>query len=980
MLTHKVLRQSDVRNIEDTAHYYEDGIDDYYASEGAACEWQGKGAAELGLNGPVDQARFRELLDGRITPGGPRSRVATRRDSKTRMAIDLTFSAPKSVSLQALVAGDPEIVRAHDRAVARTIDVIETQTQTREKEKGKTRIVTTGKLIVAKFRHETSRETDPDLHTHAVVLNLTKRADGQWRALHNDEIVKNTKYFGAVYRAELAHELTKLGYQIRQERDGMFDLAHINRAQINAFSGRSRQIEDKLASQGLTRDSASAAEKQAANLATRKKKISIDRAALHAEWREKARGLGIDFNRRDWAGPSRERETNGLAVAETPAREAAKRAVRYAVNHLTERQAVMEARDLANVAMEHGVGRARLTDIHAEIAEQIKGGFLIRESPLYRPAGESGTDATPGKTRAAWIGDIEGNGFGREAARARVDAAIDQGGLVPGEARFTTQTALEREKRILQIERDGRGRLTPVMAAETARERLAAASLNEGQRAAAELIATTGNRVVAVQGFAGTGKSHMLERAKALIEGQGYAVRALAPYGSQVKALLELNVAANTLASFLKAKEKNIGPKTVLVIDEAGVVPTRLMEQTLKIAEKAGARVVLMGDTAQTKAIEAGRPFAQLQAAGMETARMTEIRRQTNPVLKEAVELAARGDTGASLRRVDVTEIADHHERRAAIAEAFVNLKPEERDRTLIVSGTNEARREINARVREGLGLAGKGVEFDTLIRRDTTQAERQFSKNYRVGDVIQPESAYRKSGLARGETYTVIDTGPGNRLTVRAQRDSAQISFNPKTHKKLSVYEPKRAELSPGDVVRVTRNNAALDLANGDRFKVEKAETGRVVLADSKRRIELETGKPLHLDHAYATTAHSSQGLTADRVLIDEDSKSRTTAKETYYVAISRPRTKAHIFTDDKEKLPAAIARETVKSAALDLVRERGGGRRGGHGAEEKERDAGDRRAARHDAGVGNRERTVEMAQSDRRHGPEKDEHEVGR
>ena len=466
--------------------------------------------------------------------------------------------------------------------------------------------------------------------------------------------------------------------------------------------------------------------------------------------------------------------------------------------------------------------------------------------------------------------------------------------------------------------------MPPIISIEAARTHLQDTSLNGGQRSAAELIVTTDNRVIGVQGYAGTGKSHMLDTAKGMIEQQGYEVRALAPYGSQVKALRELGVEANTLASFLKAQDKRIDSRTVLVIDEAGVVPARQMDQVLKIAEKAGARVVLMGDTAQTKAIEAGRPFDQLQAAGMATAKMDEIQRQKDPQLKAAVEHAAKGETKASLDKISsIVEIEQAGDRRAAIAADYMKLTPVEREKSIIVSGTNEARREINQMVREGLATAGKGIQFDTLIRRDTTQAERRFSKYYRVGDVIQPERDYPKSGLKRGELYKIEDTGPGNRLVVTSDKGE-RLSINPMQHTKLSVYQPERAELAPGDKVRITRNDARLDVANGDRFTVERVTPGEVTLRGGNRSIKLQTDKPLHVDYAYATTVHSSQGLTANRVLIDAQTKSLTTAKDVYYVAISRARNEARIYTDSARELPKAIARENVKLAALDLERGR--------------------------------------------------------
>jgi ATP-dependent exoDNAse (exonuclease V) alpha subunit len=595
--------------------------------------------------------------------------------------------------------------------------------------------------------------------------------------------------------------------------------------------------------------------------------------------------------------------------------------VRYAVSHLTERQSIMAERVLLDVAVKQAVGAATLRDIQAEIRKQTAAGYLLQEAPKYRPADAKGAGGE--RTRTEWIDAFAQEGSqSRSAAALRVNDAIRRGSLTPVEVRYTTQTAREREKLILQIERDGRGVVPAIVPPEALSERLSAARLNAGQRTAAELILTTRNRVVAVQGFAGTGKSHMLNSAKAEIEAEGFTMRALAPYGSQVKALRELGVTSNTLASFLKARDKAIDARSVLVIDEAGVVPTRLMTQALQIAEKAGARVVLVGDTAQTKAIEAGRPFDQLQVAGMATARMTEIQRQKDPILKEAVELAAKGAVGASLDRISsINEIVDDRSRRAAIASDYLKLSPTERDGTLIVSGTNEARRDINQRVREGLGMAGQGIEFDTLVRRDTTQAERQFSKNYHVGDVIQPEKDFRRTGLQRGALYTVEDTGPGNRLTVRAEAGD-RITFSPMTHRQISVYKPERAEFSRGDVVRITRNDAQLDLANGDRFKVARVTPGRVVLSDGSRDVTLDTAKPLHVDHAYATTVHSAQGLTSDRVLIDAHSKSITTAKDIYYVAISRARHEARIYTNSVKELPAAISRESVKHAALDLAR----------------------------------------------------------
>lgn len=919
MLSHKILSRGDVGR---AANYYADAADDYYSKEVESTEWQGNGAKELNLKGDVDRTRFQELLTGKISQEIKISRNSTRKDSKQRIGIDLTFSAPKSVSLQSLIHGDPNIIKAHDTAVAKTLLIAEERAQARQKINGKSRVENTKNLVIAKFRHETSRELDPQLHTHAVILNLTKRSDGKWRALKNDEIIKSTRYLGSVYNTELAAELQKLGFQLRYGNDGNFELAHISRTQIEGFSQRSGQIEQKLAEKGLTRNTATVNEKQLATLQSRERKISVDRKELHKEWLNRSKELGIDFDQRSWSTSLDFHNENLQSTKLLPSDEAAKRAVRYSINHLTERQSIISERILIDTALKHGVGNVTLDDIHKEIVNQINKGALIIEKTLYKPATESFDDEKI-LTRIGWINELSEKGISRQTAKQRVNNAIDNGGLIPIENRYTTQKALKCEQHILKLEKSGRDQFQPIISKDILHERLSQYSLSEGQRDAVKLILSTTNKIVGIQGYAGTGKSYLLSTVSKMLEEQGYRIRGLASYALQVKNLQNENIPSNTLASFLKAKDKGIDDRTVLVIDESGIVPARMMEQTLILAERANARVILIGDIAQTKAIEAGKPFEQLQLNGMETAYMKNIQRQKNSELKKAVEYAAQGNTSKSLKLIDdIIEIKDDHERRKIIAEEYVSLSPEDKERTIIVSGTNEARREINDIIRQGLGTSGKGLEINILIRRDSTQAERRYSKNFRVGDIIQPEKNYQ-NGLERGMLYSVVDTGPGNRLTVKAQNDqNFIIQFNPSAYRKLSIYKTNKAELSPDDIVRITRNDKELDVANGDRFKIKAIDKDIITLFDGKRQIELSTKNPVHLDYAYATTIHSSQGTTSDRVLIDTETESRTTAQDVYYVAISRARKEARIFTNDLSKLPSSIAKKNIKHAALDLTR----------------------------------------------------------
>lgn len=428
----------------------------------------------------------------------------------------------------------------------------------------------------------------------------------------------------------------------------------------------------------------------------------------------------------------------------------------------------------------------------------------------------------------------------------------------------------------------------------------------------------------------------MLKQVKAQIESSGHIVKSVAPYGTQVKELRRLGVEAVTVASMLTQKKNRfeMDDKTVLVIDEAAVVPTRQMEQILRKAEKVGARVVMMGDKDQTKAIEAGRPMHQLQDAGMQTALMGDIVRQTNLELRQAVELAAVGRSSEALHVIQskltgLGEVSDSQARYVQVAKAFSGLSLEAQRETLIITGTNKSRRAINELVHDQRGLSGKGLEYNLLTRVDTTQAQRRSARYFQVGQVIQPERDY-ENGLRHDVPYTIVNVNTQrNRVTAVDLQTGENVTFNPSRTTRISVYERLQTELSAGDMVRISRNDANLDLANGERYEVlavtaDTVKLGRVDADGQVKREVVLTGgdsaRPFHMDLAYTTTAHSAQGLSEQGVILNLESFSRTTKSDVFYVGISRARESIKIFTDDMTKLPFAVSRREEKAAALDI------------------------------------------------------------
>jgi conjugative relaxase-like TrwC/TraI family protein len=248
--------------------------------------WFGSGVDRLSLSLEIEQTDFQKILEGTSPAGEPLS--ARRIDLETRRAAtDFTFSAPKSVSIAALVQGDRRVVEAHDQAVKSVLTEMEEQfSQTRIRtEQGQIK-VSTDNLLVGIFRHETSREQDPQLHSHALVMNCTQLNNGQWRSLSNELIVHHSKFLGQIYQNELAHQLSECGYEIEQRNNGQFELKGYDELR-EIFSTRRQQIEEHLA----PLESPTLKQREHAALTTRQAKVQIDAEVLSQRWEEKLDSL-----------------------------------------------------------------------------------------------------------------------------------------------------------------------------------------------------------------------------------------------------------------------------------------------------------------------------------------------------------------------------------------------------------------------------------------------------------------------------------------------------------------------------------------------------------------------------------------------------------------------------------------------------------------------------------------------------------------
>ena len=979
------------------ASYYE--RDGYYAKDDPehrqASAWAGKGAEELGLKGPVDPGAFRAVLEGRVPDGSGRRLGRRGRDGGIlhRPGRDLTFSAPKSVSLAALVGGDKRIVEAHDRAVAATLAWVEKNAaETRMRDPVTGRITRAGrqKIVAATFRHDTSRNLDPQLHTHAVVANMVRGVDGRWRTMANEGLYEKQKLVGMVYRSELAAGLMRLGYDIEKSHaDGRFEIAGVPREAVAAFSSRRAEIEAAMAERGLGASADNPRLAERAALMTRAAKRDIDRGALREVWAKQAGDLGLDAKAlvaeavERSASPARQ-ATRDPSIGPDGKREpvAAPGAAPERAGGSGRTAGDMQQRKLPfDEPGQDGQATGRETEPLPPQAMEAVGWALAHVS-------ERAAVFTRPDLYAAMLAKGPGGVIISEAERAV--AALEKAGelhavSLPGaEDALTTERTVGEEREAIAQMRLGQDRGRALMRGWQVQGRLGKGPLTEGQKQAVKLILSAKDRVVGVQGYAGTGKTTMLNRARALAEKKGWRMAGLAPSASAVQTLAsEAGIESETLQRFLArnagvaegrltkrgAKEMRAAfAKTILVVDEGSLASTVQARDLLRIANEFRIpRVVLVGDAKQLDAVDAGKPFAQLQKAGMKTAVMDEILRQRDPALKEAVEASLRGDIRRAFGRL-AGNVAQAKSRNiaGAVAARWLALPEEARANTGIMAPSHKLRRAINDHIRERLAREGRihgpAMESRRLVSKGYSNAEKALAGNYAMGEVVAFHRPYKRIGIEKGDERRVMGVDYKADAVLLEDGKGGQVAWKPAEiggrRGSSEVYELEKIELRAGDRIRWTRNDTGLGLVNSRTAEVVSVKAGRVMfrLEDGKT-LELGKGDPQlrHLDHAWASTVHAFQGRTVDNVIAAMEARHpHLTTQKSFYVEISRARDRAELVTDNIRALRQQLEKATgERIAALEAIGEMPGedpGNRDGRGRAEgpqQERQA-ERDAAR--------------------------------
>ena len=810
--------------------YYLDQVarsqEEYYTGAGEAPgQWMGAAAAELGVAGEVSEVGLQRALDGahphtaaRLA-GPPRGyRVAS---------FDLTFRAPKSVSLLYALGGprvSAAVREANAQAVAAALGYLERHAAIARRGHNGTQLVRGNGFIAAVFQHRTSRAGDPLLHIHALIANLTRGPDGRWTALDGRALYAHAKTAGYLYQAVLRRELTRtLGVAWGRVSNGVADVAGIPRYVIVAFSRRRQQITRRQAERGEH----SAKSAQTAALDTRSgKEKGVSRETLLGRWRQRAEALG--FRTRDLEAVLGQAEARPLEVGDRDR----VRAELAGPDGLTQEASTFCRRDVLRAICERLPAGADLAEI-----ERLADGFLGGDPRVIQvthaddelavlPAGDT-IRLADGRAISARADTQRYSTHELVALEADVIAAAqrrqdDGAGMVPEQVVAAVLDSHVGRRRA----RLGPGTPPPRLAGD--------------QAAMVAALTTSGHGVQLVNAQAGAGKTFALDAARAAWQAAGYRVLGAALSGRAAEELtagagIDSSTISRLLLDLEDPRAPGLGPNTVLVVDEAGMVGTRLLAKLLWAAERAGAKVVLVGDTEQLPEIDCGGLFRGLliRLGGIQLA---ENRRQVDRWEREALVLLRAGDAGGAIGRYwqhDRVVVRDSAPalRSQLVADWWAAVGRADEQPPVMIAARRADVVDLNGRARALMVADGR------LGPQPLTVGDQEFA----VGDrIVTLRNQRRRLGVANGTrgTVTAVDVATG---ALEVCTDDGRAVRLPRWYLTGSRQWPRR-----------------------------------------------------RVDYGYAVTGHKSEGMTTDRAftLGSED-----VYKEWGYTAMSRGRLENRLY-----------------------------------------------------------------------------------
>ncbi|EFC1147582.1 conjugative transfer relaxase/helicase TraI [Salmonella enterica] len=776
-----------ISSIKGDAGYYSHE-DNYYASGSLESRWMGEGAEKLGLKGEVASADMDAVRQGKLPDGSDLSRMVNG-VNKHRSGYDLTFSAPKSVSVMALVGEDRRFIEAHNRAVAVVMQEVEKLVSARITEDGKTETVLTGNMVAALYNHDTSRDLDPQLHTHALVFNATF-ADEKWRSLASDTRMKTgfsenlyaTKIaLGNLYRSALREDIESMGFEtVAAGKNGLWELKDVP---VDVFSSRSQAIREAAG------PDASAKSRDVAALDTRQAKAWADPELLKADWRRRLADEKFDID-----GYIRQAQ----ARVEAPAT-------------VVGGHSGIHAPDLSG-----GASSGEIAD------EQVRKAVSDTISALS----EKKVQFTWSEMLAGTVNRLPSAPGLFEQARAGIDAAIAGQRLIPLDREkgvFTSDIHLLNELSVHQLARTAIQEQTVLVFPERAKER----DIPAGD---AVSVLTQDKSPVAI--LSGRGGAQALrertEDVAMMARSQGREVMVIAADGHSGQFLSESpHLAGHVMLRSQMNADTVLPVQGTVIIDRAERLS---LKETVLLQEKAlsaGAQLIFM-DTENRQGT--GNALSVLKEGGIPQYRFY----------------------GTQLPEVRLVSEADKRSRYSQLAQDYVRLSAEGRDVVAQVTGSRDQQQLTDA-IRDARREAGElGREQVTLQVLEPVWLDsknRHQRDNYRAGMVMERWDAEKKTmtrhtidRVAEATNSLVLQGEDGSRLTLKV----TQVDGS------WSLYRSRTLAVSEGERVRALGRELKGAIKAKEQFTVAGLEDGAVRLRSGDRELRLPTDRAVKLAHDY--------------------------------------------------------------------------------------------------------------------------------
>lgn len=815
--------------------------------------WYGKGAERLGLRGEVQAEQFTRLCDGQHPETG--EKLTVREKANRRVCFFAQISAPKDVSIALLIGGDKRIEQWWQESVQETLREIESVTETRVRGGGRRDgDRNTGNMAAAVVTHDASRSLDPQLHTHLCVMNVTyDEVEKRWKGVQPSNFYRYQSFFREVSYNKLAQRMMEGGYELERSRKMGFDIKGFPESVRKKFSKRRNEILEKAAELGVSdQDSL-----QTITSKTRADKQRISAAELRSSWRKECGDALDDIERIIQEAKMRPPAAFFSTLHE---------AVDYAVEHLFERQSVVNERILLREALLVGRGRVELSQLREELERRISQGSLIRH---------------------------------QDEITSRETLAM--------ETEFIHWARSEWDKYDCMGD-----------------DRAISRKLKSEHREAVRKILRCRNRIVVLQGDAGTGKTTSLKEVVKGIEAVGGAVFACAPSSGAADGLRnEVTPEADTLQQLLVNPhlQRKIANR-VVIVDEAGLLSVRQMRDLCRLAKDNNYRLILTGDIKQHTSVEAGDALRALQKyCEVETVPLTRIIRQRQPAYRKVVEfLAAKEPYQAFTQLEKLGEVYEANGAKSLYEQAAHDyLKTITSGKSCLTIApvwseihafTDVMRDKLKS---EGL-LSGNEREVTVTSSFGWTQAQRKQIENYKPGDVLQ---FHRKTVVfAKDEAVKMVEVR-GQRLVVERE-NGERYAFNPKRIHNFDVGEARKISVASGDRLLIRGNLKANKIKNGDiAVVVGFRADGSILLKDGR----VLPNSFRQYTHGYATTSHAAQGKTVDRgILILGEEGIRAANLKQAYVSNSRFRETQSIYTTNRKAAKNAMANDLDRKLAHEL------------------------------------------------------------